>query len=324
MNLPQEKTSWIVSSFLSVIGWSVEKNDVVPSAPLSAGTWEEILDITCECLANSGLHVSIDEVTSWHESLGDIHAEDPPLIEDVQGFLKYLKSHGILISVCTSDDRRSTDACLRNWQIEHIVDYSVCGDEVTRAKPSPHPLLELCGRAGVLPEECLVVGDTIADVGMGIHGRAGLVVGVLTGSGTKAQLLDAGAHVVLPNIGHLEDLLRCSLLPRTNSSSAVTTVSLESDESVSAEEKKDDNEQHVASTLVSMKSRGSQDDHLPSQIIEDDEQDDDCWCVSKGDDLFRFDLKSSNQPRDDPPKPMKTEETAQEVGDDDLMFQFDL
>src|SRR6056300_305328 len=141
MNLPQEKTCWIVSSFHSVIGWSVEKNDVVPSAPLSAGTWEEILDITCECLANSGLHVSIDEVTSWHESLGDIHAEDPPLIEDVQGFLKYLKSHGILISVCTSDDRGSTNACLRNWQIEHLVDYSICGDEVTRAKPSPHPLL---------------------------------------------------------------------------------------------------------------------------------------------------------------------------------------
>ncbi len=143
--------------------------------------WEEILDITCECLANSGLHVSIDEVTSWHESLGDIHAEDPPLIEDVQGFLKYLKSHGILISVCTSDDRGSTNACLRNWQIEHLVDYSICGDEVTRAKPSPHPLLELCGRAGVLPEECLVVGDTSADMGMGVHGRAGLVVGVLTG-----------------------------------------------------------------------------------------------------------------------------------------------
>lgn len=295
MNLPQEKTNWMVSSFHSVIGWSVEKNDVVPSAPLSAGTWEEILDITCECLANSGLHVSIDEVTSWHESLGDIHAEDPPLIEDVQGFLKYLKrSHGILISVCTSDDRCSTNACLRNWQIEHIVDYSICGDEVTRAKPSPHPLLELCGRAGVLPEECLVVGDTSADMGMGVHGRAGLVVGVLTGSGTKAQLLDAGAHVVLPNIGHLEDLLRCSLLPRTNSSSAVTTVSLESDESVSAEEKK------------------------PSQI------DDDCWCVAKMDDMFLFDLKSSNQRRDDPPKPMKTEETVQEVDDDDLMFQFDL
>ena len=73
--------------------------------------------------------------------------------------------------------------------------------------------------------------------------------------------------------------------------------------------------------LVSMKSRGSQDDHLPSQI-EDDEQDDDCWCVAKGDHMFRFDLKSSNQRQDDL-KPVKTDETAQ-VGDDDLMFQFDL
>ncbi len=60
-----------------------------------------------------------------------------------------------------------------------------------------------------MPHECLVVGGTSSDMGMGINGGAGLIVGVLTGSGTKQQLLDTGAHVVLPNIGHLEHLLRC-------------------------------------------------------------------------------------------------------------------
>ncbi len=60
MNLSREKINLIISSFYSVIGWSVEKNDdVVPSAPLSAGSWAGILEITAEFLSSLGLHVGI-------------------------------------------------------------------------------------------------------------------------------------------------------------------------------------------------------------------------------------------------------------------------
>ena len=37
-----------------------------------------------------------------------------------------------------------------------------------------------------------------------------LAVGVLTGSGEREQLLETGAVCVLPNIGHLKDLLQLS------------------------------------------------------------------------------------------------------------------
>ena len=144
----------------------------------------------------------------------------------------------MLISICTSDDRSSTTAAMRNWQIEHLVDYSICADEVEMSKPDPESLINLCRQAGVMPHECLVVGDTISDIGMGINGGAGLVVGVLTGSGTKQQLFDTGAHVVLPNIGHLEDLLRCSL--GATSSSSATLVSMESDASIFEDKMEED------------------------------------------------------------------------------------
>ncbi len=79
-NLSREKINLNISSFYSVIGWIVEKDDVDPSAPLSAGSWAGILEITTECLSSLGLHVGIDEVSCWHESLGDIHIQDPPVI----------------------------------------------------------------------------------------------------------------------------------------------------------------------------------------------------------------------------------------------------
>eukprot|EP00984_Skeletonema_dohrnii_P037625 scaffold39867_cov222-Skeletonema_dohrnii-CCMP3373.AAC.2 len=94
-------------------------------------------------------------------------------------------------------------------------------------------------------------------MGMGINGGAGLVVGVLTGSGTKQQLLDTGAHVVLPNIGHLEDLLRC-LPPREVAPSSTTVVSVESDASI---DEMRNEEETAASLLVSMKSKDP--DSLP-------------------------------------------------------------
>ena len=51
------------------------------------------------------------------------------------------------------------------------------------------------------------MGDTSSDTGMGKNSNAGLVVGVLTGSGTKDQLLRTGAHIVLPNVDHLPKVL---------------------------------------------------------------------------------------------------------------------
>lgn len=206
-NISPERTANIITTFHDSIGWDAVVEDVTPSAPLSAGTWDEIVKLSAAALLDAGLDVTVEETQEWHEHLGDIHAQDAPLIKNLPAFLKHFKRYGILISICTSDDRRSTEACMRNWNIGDLVDFSICGDEVTESKPSASPLLELCDRAGVLPSECIVIGDTSSDTGMGRNGGAGLVVGVLTGSGTEKQLIETGAHVVLPNIGYLPDFL---------------------------------------------------------------------------------------------------------------------
>lgn len=57
------------------------------------------------------------------------------------------------------------------------------------------------------PSECIVVGDTTSDTGMAKAAGAGYMVGVLTGSGTTEQLMADGAHLVLPNVGFLPQLL---------------------------------------------------------------------------------------------------------------------
>ncbi len=227
--LSSSDTERILSKFHLSVGWDSLIDDVVPSAPLSAGTWEGIIELSTEALIEAGLNVDSQEVREWHDRIGDLHSEDPPLIPHLPQFLRQFKiDHGILIAICTSDDRRATNSCMRNWNIDGLVDYSICGDEVVEAKPSAHPLMELCGRAGVSPHECMVVGDTSADTGMGRNSKAGLVVGVLTGSGTERQLLDTGAHVVLPNISYIKDLLGSPHEINPNPESDMATLESES------------------------------------------------------------------------------------------------
>lgn len=94
--------------------------------------------------------------------------------------------------------------------------YSICGDEVTSGKPSAEPLLYLCKQAGVKPSECIVVGDTTSDTGMGKNGGAGLVIGVLSGTGTKEHLLATGATVVLDDIGRIPEFLESTMSNKAN------------------------------------------------------------------------------------------------------------
>jgi phosphoglycolate phosphatase-like HAD superfamily hydrolase len=207
----------IVSNFHDSIGWDATVNGLKPSALLSAGTWNEIVDISASSLFEAGLPIEHREVLGWHQNLGDIHSEDLPLIKNMPRFLQHLKHHGIIISICTSDDRVATNACMQNWGITDLVDFSICGDEVgDECKPSPQPLFELCRRAGLSPSECFVVGDTSNDTKMGSRSGAGFVVGVLTGSGTTEQLLETGADIVLPNVGYLTDLLLLSAEPSSS------------------------------------------------------------------------------------------------------------
>lgn len=76
-----------------------------------------------------------------------------------------------------------------------MIDYLVCGNDMIPSKPSPEPLLKICKRLDVKPENAMMVGDTIADIHAGINAKFGKVVGVLSGGYTDSNLNEAD-HVI--------------------------------------------------------------------------------------------------------------------------------
>lgn len=76
-----------------------------------------------------------------------------------------------------------------------------------KTKPAPDPILYAAKMVGVLPEECVMVGDTVVDVIAGKSAGA-KTVGVLCGFGTQDELIRAGADLILPSTADLISFLK--------------------------------------------------------------------------------------------------------------------
>jgi phosphoglycolate phosphatase-like HAD superfamily hydrolase len=88
-------------------------------------------------------------------------------------------------------------------------DVIVTGDDVQSSKPSQDLLDSALGRAGLDPDDVLVVGDSVWD--MEAARRVGApAVGVATGGTSAAELLEAGAELTFPDLPALLDALQAA------------------------------------------------------------------------------------------------------------------
>ncbi|MHA6524409.1 HAD family hydrolase [Tessaracoccus sp. G1721] len=83
-----------------------------------------------------------------------------------------------------------------------IVDGNLAREESLPGKPAPDTFIRAAALLGALAGESVVVEDAISGVAAGAAGHFGLVIGVDRGVGHDA-LLDAGAHLVVTDLGEL-------------------------------------------------------------------------------------------------------------------------
>ncbi len=83
-----------------------------------------------------------------------------------------------------------------------------CGIQDTRRlKPHPAPVRLAAQRLNILPEHCVMVGDTAVDI-LSARRAGAWAVGVLCGFGEHHELQSAGAHVILDTTAQIADLLQ--------------------------------------------------------------------------------------------------------------------
>ncbi|MFN6997555.1 MAG: HAD family hydrolase [Aquincola tertiaricarbonis] len=128
------------------------------------------------------------------------------MVAGVQQMITTLAAHFPMCTISTGGAPR-VERFLQHYGVrQHFV--QVIGAQTTRRmKPHPEPLLFAAQSMGVAPEQCLMIGDTTIDIRTGTSAGA-QTVGVLCGFGTEAELLQAGAHLILPTTSDLLQVLR--------------------------------------------------------------------------------------------------------------------
>lgn len=94
-------------------------------------------------------------------------ARDTVLFDGINDLLCELAEKGIAWGIVTNKHVRFTDKLVP--QLNFVVPPAVVvsGDTCAHAKPHPEPLLYACGAIGVLPENCIYVGDAERDIQAG-------------------------------------------------------------------------------------------------------------------------------------------------------------
>lgn len=127
-----------------------------------------------------------------------------PHIREVHGlslFLQQMKTKGIIGLLATMGDQPNIDFTLDSLGIRSYFSFTTGGHEVSKGKPDPEIFLLSIEKAGLKPEECLVIEDSQG--GILAAKRAGIqVVGIST-SESKGTLVSLGCDGVVADFEEL-------------------------------------------------------------------------------------------------------------------------
>ena len=84
--------------------------------------------------------------------------------------------------------------CISSFRLMPYIDKLICSDDHTHGKLNNVRIL--CDELEVDPRDTVVIGDTQDDVEAGTISKAGLIIGVLSGTGTRLDLAPYSNHIV--------------------------------------------------------------------------------------------------------------------------------
>lgn len=165
------------------------------TGPLAMGTEEEVISLLAWQLYVAGV--------PWNEAVVQVRQFSASAMVEVEkqrhaspmpGLLDFLfacRKAGIQLGVATSDTTAEAAKHLEWMGIDGYFQSVVGRDRVVKGKPDPEMAVLAMRELRVAPEECIVIGDSNADMAMGRKAGALLNIGIAPDGGGASYLLDA-------------------------------------------------------------------------------------------------------------------------------------
>ncbi len=106
----------------------------------------------------------VDELVSVYRAHNEPLHDELSCCAGIEDVLVRLKDEGRRLGIVTAKRRQTVELAFARLPIEHLFETVVGGDETSKHKPDPEPLLLALERLGVRPEEAAYVGDAPFDV----------------------------------------------------------------------------------------------------------------------------------------------------------------
>jgi phosphoglycolate phosphatase-like HAD superfamily hydrolase len=152
-----------------------------------------------------GMDDEMGVVIEWLSRARPTIARKFLLIPGVDTMLAALKGR-YPMSVVSARHEKSTLRFLEQFDLVKYFDTIITGLSTPHTKPFPDPIFLAAERMGVMPQECLMIGDTTVDIHAGKAAGA-QTVGVLCGFGEEKELLDMGADLILSSTHQVAEIL---------------------------------------------------------------------------------------------------------------------
>jgi HAD superfamily hydrolase (TIGR01509 family) len=133
-------------------------------------------------------HDKTDEIISMLEK------NELPLRPGIHRFMKEINQRGHVLAVCTTSNQRAAQAVVDGMLPDIRFDFILAGDMVSKKKPDPEIYLTAMNKAGLSPEECVVVEDS--ENGVTAGKAAGMHVVATTNFYTEKEDLSRADIVV--------------------------------------------------------------------------------------------------------------------------------
>lgn len=173
-----------------------------PDGSLSAGTNRDVADDIIKAAPELAATDYATEYANIFTRVAKKRTLYP--VDDMLPTLKVLKKKGLKMGISTADNIESAENFLKVTGARKYFDFIGADDGIMEPKPAPTYMRIFCERFSLSPEEVAVIGDTLTDMQFGKNAGAGLIIGVLTGTGTREELSPA-SHMVLPSIADVID-----------------------------------------------------------------------------------------------------------------------
>ena len=157
-----------------------------------------------------GYDVSPEQISeayrSWYAEQGRLGLQNEPLYPGMVELLYELKANDWLIGIATNKSRIGLTNGLAKHDLSDMFDITLSTDE-NIPKPNPAMATRAMNELGVDKNNCVIIGDTINDIGLGVN--AGIKsIGVTWGYNKKELLKSAGASHLVNNSSELNELMK--------------------------------------------------------------------------------------------------------------------